>query len=179
MIDAAPAGSITVSLSDGRLTLVSTDITSAWAKTRQEIESDQIKLKYDNGSTELEIEVELEDGRVEWHVTFEPHRSATSTTSTTSTTLPDGDDSDDSGTTASGPIVIDAAPAGSITVSLSDGRLTLVSTDITSAWAKTRQEIESDQIKLKYDNGSTELEIEVELEDGRVTWHVTFEPHDS
>lgn len=116
--------------------------------------------------------------------------SATSTTmpNTTSTTIDDSDDSaDDSdadsttSTTIDGAVsipdgvhVIDASPAGSVTVAVKDGVLSLVSVDIAGSWTETKTEMSAREIELEFRNDGTELEVKAEIEDGRLRTRAEF-----
>jgi len=102
--------------------------------------------------------------------------------SSTSTSLPGGDDTSTSTSTSlpdpvieDGIHVIDASPAGSITVEVVDGRLRLVATDLGAAWDEVERRVSGNEIELKYRDHDTELEIEVEIEDGALKVHVEFE----
>ncbi len=121
--------------------------------------------------------------------------SVTSTTvpSTTSTTIDDGADSDDdfddddstTSTTIDGAVsvpdgvhVINASPAGSVTVAVKDGVLSIVSIDIAGSWARTETEVSAREIELEFENDGTELKVKAEIEDGRVKVRAEFKTDD-
>ena len=70
--------------------------------------------------------------------------------------------------------VINAAPAGSVTVEVKDGVLSLVSVDIAGSWTRTETEMSAREIELKFQDDSTELEIKTEIEDGHLKTRAEF-----
>ena len=121
--------------------------------------------------------------------THDDSTTITTMPSTTSTTLDDHDDDFDGDSTTSTTIegagsvpdgvhVIDASTAGSVTVAVKDGVLSLVSVDITGDWWRTNTEVSAREIELEFENEDTELEIEAEIEDGRVKTRVEFQTDD-
>jgi hypothetical protein len=117
--------------------------------------------------------------------------SATGTTmpSTTSTTIDDSADSDDdfddddstTSTTIDGAVsvpdgvhVINASPAGSVTLALKDGVLSVVSIDIAGSWSRTGTEVSAREIDLAFENDGTELKVKAEIDDGRVKVRAEF-----
>ena len=101
-----------------------------------------------------------------------------------SATIDDDDDSDDDSTTSTtidgavsipdGVHVIDASPAGSMTVAVKDGVLSLVSVDIAGDWTGTKTEMSAREIELEFRNDGTELEVKAEIEDGRLRTRAEF-----
>jgi hypothetical protein len=92
--------------------------------------------------------------------------------STTSTTLPDGSLVED------GTYVIDASPAGTVTIAVEDGRLRLVRVDIAGEWIQIDTETSSREVKVEFENADTELEVKAEIEDGQLKTRVEFEAKD-
>ena len=109
----------------------------------------------------------------------------------TSTTIDDGADSDDdfdddddstTSTTIDGAVsvpdgvhVVNASPAGSVTVAVKDGVLSIVSIDIAGSWARSETEVSAREIELEFENDGTELKVKAEIEDGRVKVRAEFE----
>ena len=106
--------------------------------------------------------------------------------STTSTTIDDGPDDDsttsttlrDGSSVEDGTYVIDASPAGTVTIAVEDGRLRLVSVDIVGEWTQIDTETSSREVKVEFENADTELEVKAEIEDGQLKTRVEFEAKD-
>ncbi len=74
--------------------------------------------------------------------------------------------------------VINAAPAGSVTVAVKDGVLSLVSVDIAGSWSRTKTEMSAREIELEFENEGTELKVKAEIEDGHVKLRAEFKTDD-
>ena len=94
------------------------------------------------------------------------------TTSTTiddssSTTVPD-DDSDDDNNSADGSYTFPVANAGSVSVTVSGGVLHLNSVSEHEGWRATVEKNEADRIRVEFDNGDDDVEIDIRLDDGEL-----------
>ncbi|HEX7097821.1 MAG TPA: hypothetical protein VF377_01165 [Acidimicrobiia bacterium] len=126
-----------------------------------------------------------DDGTTSTSVGSAPSTSTTiddspSTTgpSTTSTTL--DDDHDDATTSTSttidddvvdipdGTRTFDAGAAGSITVGIRSGSLSLVSVNANSGWSYEIDKARSDDIEVEFTQGDADVEIRVRIHDGRL-----------
>lgn len=90
---------------------------------------------------------------------------------TTSTTI----DDDHSQVVQDQTVSHDIPGVGTVTVEVRDGKLQLV--DVSAPGWDAQVETDADTIKVKFDDGSNEVEYEAELNDGQVK--VTVEPHSS
>ena len=66
--DVSGAATVTVQVVAGRLLLVDVSLSTDWHQEIQKIESDEIELRFEKGDSRAELEVEIEDGRVEWEI---------------------------------------------------------------------------------------------------------------
>jgi len=101
---------------------------------------------------------------------------STSTTmpDTTATTVHDDTtsttalDHDDSGSNADGTYTFPVAGAGSVTVTVSGGVLRLDGVSASSGWHATVEKDESQRVRVEFDNGDDDVEIDIRLEGGRL-----------
>ncbi len=78
-----------------------------------------------------------------------------------------------------GTVVIDAGEAGSVTVDLTDGVLTLVAVTPGSGWQVVEQRADGHEVKVELTNGTLKTEVEAGIEHGAFTQKVKTEPVDS
>lgn len=106
--------------------------------------------------------------------------SPTSTTSTTSTTQPAMQSV--SGSPVPGPsgaMAFDAGPAGTVWLTVDNGRLVVSKVD--TSWSyEIEEEFDDDghEIEIKFRSGETEVEFEAELEHGKIETEVEIEHDD-
>jgi hypothetical protein len=93
--------------------------------------------------------------------------ATTSTTvgSTTSTTVADGDDS--SATAFDGTYQY-SVTGGSVTVSITNGRLSLVAVSPAAGWSHQIDKLESDRIEVEFESADSDAKIEIRTDDGRL-----------
>lgn len=105
-IDLGEAGTVTVSVIDGRLELVNVTANPGWTVAKQRVEGDEIKVELTNGSDRVRAEIEIEDGRLEVEVKGagrdddddeddDDRSTVTSTGSSTASTIDDDDDDEE------------------------------------------------------------------------------------
>jgi hypothetical protein len=101
--------------------------------------------------------------------------SRTSTTldndGSTSTSVDDRDD-DDSIDIADQLLDFDVAGAATVTIRVVAGQLVLVDVDLSVGWQQEVKKLEADEIEIRFENGDSRAELEVEVEDGRVVWEL-------
>jgi hypothetical protein len=102
--------------------------------------------------------------------------------STTTTTTMGGDYTDDDYDDGydeymipDGDYVVDASPAGSITVVVRDGMIVETQVDIDPVWMLYKFDEKSDEVELGFYWGESELKIKVEIDDGQLKKHVEFD----
>jgi len=162
----ADAGTVMVAFDGATLQLSDVTTFDGWTSHVERASGPEVEVKYLNGSRRVDFEAEIEDGMVKTRVR---ERALTGDTDrrgddVTSTTVPSrGGDS----AVAADPMVIDASPAGSITVQVEGAVLVLVDVRANDGW-QTSQEVDHNEIKVKFRNGSGEVEVEVELEHGEL-----------
>jgi hypothetical protein len=68
--DMTGAGSFTFSRNNGALTMDSIDLDDVWSLTEREDDSDTLEFEARDGDREVDVEVELDDGRIEVEVDY-------------------------------------------------------------------------------------------------------------
>jgi hypothetical protein len=169
------AGSVTVTAAGGTLQIDDVAPVSGWASEIEAAAGLEVEVKFVNGNRRVDFEAEIEDGQIKTRVRErlldrnggDDGDGAT----TTSTTMAD----DDGGAVADGEtIAIDASPAGMVWVAVDGNELDLVDLAVNDGWTSTTF-TEHDKVKVKFRNGSLEVEVEVEWEDGSLDIEVTME----
>jgi hypothetical protein len=104
-----------------------------------------------------------------------PSTGGTVDDGSTSTTIDDGSTSTTNGTVAPGPTTpsadvrsIDAAGAGTVLVAVDGGSLRLVAATPTSGWRVDVEQSSGREVEVDFRRGSKRVQVNVELEDGRV-----------
>ncbi len=96
--------------------------------------------------------------------------STTSSTATTSTTVA----ASAGAPAAVGTRVVDAAGAGTVTVTEAAGRLSLVSATPTAGWTVEVEQSAGPEVEVDFRRGAQRVQVNVELEDGAVRERVRF-----
>lgn len=166
--EAGEAGTVTVARADGLLSV--TAVTTGSAEWQAEVEAAsgrEIDVKFISDLRRVDFKAELEDGEIGVRVRS---RSLEGDATTTATTL---------GAVAaavSGPLVVDAGPAGFIELAVTDGQIDLI--EIRTAddgWSfKTKAE-DGDKIEVEFKGAIHEVEVKIELDDGRLRTEVEIE----
>jgi hypothetical protein len=81
---------------------------------------------------------------------------------TTSTSLPDDE------AAVEGTFSFQAGDAGELTVQVSDGRMSLVSTTTNAGWVLEEIRAESDRVRAEFVRGDDEVKLELRLEGGEI-----------
>jgi hypothetical protein len=99
-----------------------------------------------------------------------------STSSSTSVTLPEDDEVSTTTSTSlpddeaavEGTFSFQAGDAGELTVQVSDGRMSLVSTTTNAGWVLEEIRAESDRVRAEFVRGDDEVKLELRLEGGEI-----------
>jgi hypothetical protein len=151
-----PAGSVEFRVTGpNSLELVGVVVAEGWQIVEQEVESDKIDVDFRRGPVEFQFEVEIDDNLLELEI--------------------DQDiDPANPGTFALG-------EAGTVAVSVENGRIVLGETAIGDGWNEVKREIDDDDIELDFrrdgngffeqwelyadeDNGALDIEVDYEIE---------------
>jgi len=166
--EAGEAGTVTVARADGQLSV--TAVTTGSAEWQAEVEGAigrEIEVKFISDLRRVDFNAELEDGEIRVRVRS---RSLEGDATTTATTL---------GTTAaaeSGPLVVDAGPAGFVEVAVTDGQIDLIEIRTTDdGWSFKSKAEDGDKIEVEFNGAIHEVEVKIELEDGRLRTEVEIE----
>ena len=66
--DVSGAATVTLQVVAGRLLLVDVSVSADWHQEIQRVESDEIELRFEKGDSRAELEVEIEEGMIEWEI---------------------------------------------------------------------------------------------------------------
>jgi hypothetical protein len=146
-IPAGAAGSVTIQMVDGRLTIVSVNPAAGFTVTEQRISRHAADFTFESDLFEIELEIDIEDGDFVAELDVE--------------TADDVISADD------GEITIDVADAGTATLTINDGELALAVTDPASGWDASRdRDRDDDSVEVVFTDGNTLVELDAELDDG-------------
>jgi len=196
VIPVDPAGEVTLEVIPAGLSIATVVPNTGWTVTVEnsvgpEVEarlvSDEgwvdFKAELEDGEIRVDIERRLEEASSTTTLVTTPSTSSTSSTSTsspsstapstTATTLEDDGTTsttvdDDAVDIPDGTRTFEAGAAGSITVDIRSGTLSLVSGNARSGWSHEVDKARSDDIEGEFSNGDAEAEIRVRIHDGRL-----------
>ncbi|MFA9429634.1 hypothetical protein [Egicoccus sp. AB-alg2] len=142
------AGTVTWDVRDGALVLVDVSPSEGWDATVDEEGDDEVEVDFRRGDEGWDFEVEVDDGRLEIDVYYDRRNADPGAYD-----LPDG-----------GSFVFDA----------SGDALTLTSIEAPPGWEVTEREEERDEFSFTLVAGDRRVEVEVELDDGRIEVEIDY-----
>lgn len=140
-------GTVTFDLVDGRPVLEDHQVAEGWDATTQE-DDDEIQVDFTRDNVRWEFDAETDDGRLEVDIR-QDHLDARADT-------------------------YDMTEAGLFTFSRNDGALTMDSIDLDDGWSVTEREDDSDTLEFEAREGDREVDVEVELDDGRIEVEIDY-----
>ena len=164
----ADAGTVVVDRVGDTLAVGAVTPNAGWAAEVEQAAGREVEVKFVTTGLRADFTAEIEDGVVKVRVRTraidgdEDATSVSGSTTTTSTTVGPAP------ATADTVEVVDLGPAGSITVAVEGGVISLRSVDIAAEWERTELRASSTEIEIELRNGDVEVEAEVELEHGRL-----------
>lgn len=173
------AGTVEIAVGAAGLELITATPNEGFEISRTRTEPDNISVKFRAGSLEVEFEAELEDGALTAKVTRE---AADESDDDTSSDDPSDDDSStkaEASPTADMTETYDAGAAGTVTITVANGMLTLDGTTENDGWSITKTRTQSDEIKVEFRNGSQEVEFEAELHNGHLETKIETKTSDN
>ena len=169
---AADAGTVTYSLSNGVIGVVDVATNDGWASEIEVAQGVEIEVKFQNGTTRVDFNAEIEDGTVRVRVrtraqagggpstTMPSDTSTTMPGDTTSTTLPDA---------GSGSAVTAAAGnAGTVTYAVANGTITVLDVTANDGWSTEIEVGQGVEIEVKFESATMRVDFNAEFEDGLV-----------
>lgn len=142
------AGTVSFEVVDGSLALEDYEAADGWEATVDEEDSDEIEVDFVLDELRWEFEVEIDDGRLEVEIR-QDHVDA----SAGSYDLPDD-----------GSFAFEA-----------DGQLALTDISPGEGWEIVERDEESDEFEVDLRNGDRTVDVEVELDDGRIEVEIDYE----
>lgn len=162
------AGTVEIAVGPAGLELITATPNEGFEISRTRTEPDNINVKFRAGSLEVEFEAELEDGTLTVNVTREDtdEMSADDQSddieNSSTATVADATQAADMTKT------FEAGAAGTVTISVSNGVLTLDGTTENAGWAITKTRTEAGEIKVEFRNGPQQVEFEADLNHGQL-----------
>lgn len=186
---AGEAGTVRIERTDTGLRVVSADTAAGWASEIETAAGREVEVVFSSADRRVDFEAELDDGVIKVRVrertpvpstTAAPTTapSTTEPTTTAPTTVPPTTAPPVSTTAAPDVRTISAGEAGSVTVAAVGGRLELRSVDPAAGWTPRVEKSDGHEIEVTFWRDGTTVEVEVELEDGRLKVEVKSEADD-
>lgn len=149
-----PAGEVEFAVAGpNRLELVEVRPTQGWEITDRSVEPDEIEIDFARGPVEIEIEIEIEGGVLEVEI--------------------------DQDIDPAEPGRFDVGEAGTVNVSVEDGRIELGAVDLADGWTEVSRESDGEEIELDFrrdGDGFVETwEFDAELDGGRLEVEIDYE----
>lgn len=145
-VEAGDAGTVRFAVSGRQVAVQDVALNAGWQQLRDEREFDEVELAFSNGTTFVEVEAELDDGRFETDV-----------------------DIDSPATPAR--LTFPVSDAGTVTVDVMDnGFVALVSQEAAAGWVATVDEgdLREGEVEIQFrnDGARRSVEFDAEVDDG-------------
>ncbi len=162
------AGTVEIAVGAAGLELITATPNEGFEISRTRTEPDNINVKFRAGSLEVEFEAELEDGALTVKVTREAVDESDDDHSSDDPSEDDSSTKAEASPNADMTKTFEAGSAGTVTISIAAGVLTLDGTTENDGWSITKTRTQSDEIKVEFSNGTDEVEFEAELHNGQL-----------
>jgi hypothetical protein len=172
-IPVGEAGVVVLARTDTGLQIVNTRTNAGWAVEVEVASGREVEGDFRNGTLRIKFNFELEDGVVRVRIENDsddngsgpsgsgPSGSSNGTASASTTV----------GANAGvnlGPVTYDLNGAGSVTVIVTNGSLSIQAISPTAGWSVAKSEGHSDEVEVELANGDQEVELKVKLELGQL-----------
>jgi hypothetical protein len=155
-LQAGPAGTVTVQLVDGKLTIVGIEPAAGFTVVEQRSRGLEVDVTFLSDGLEVEFEIDVEDGRLVSDLEIESRRGANPAV--------DGDST------------FEVGGAGSLVLNVADGDLSLVSTAPATGWTASRdREDDDDEVEVHFSTDTELMVFSAELDDNWIEVEIEFE----
>lgn len=175
-LSAGEAGTVSIERTPDGLRVVSADAAPGWASSIPKPEGREVEVRFTSAGRVVELEAELDDGRIKVKVrerlvasttTAAPTTSTPAAPTTTAPTTTSPTTAPATTTTAAPDVrVVSAGEAGSITVAIVGRSLELRSVDPAPGWDARVDEADDHEVEVRFTRDARRVDLKVELEDG-------------
>ena len=154
-IPAGSAGSVTLQVVDGELTIVEVVTNPGFIVTRQRARGTEAEISLRSRTQFVDLEVDVDGGELvsDLEVAYR----------------------EDSIPATDGDVTLDLLAAGSAVLTIEDEELSLTSLDLNEGWRVEESEEDDEEIALDLTDGSTEVSVEVAVDDGWLEIEIEIE----
>jgi hypothetical protein len=174
---AGEAGTVTVARTASGLHVVAADAADGWASAILRPDGREVAVRFQGSGRTVEFEAELDDGLIKVKVRERPAATTTTTAAPASSTTSPASAPTTGAPAPAGPAVtpttgapdvrvVSAGDAGSITVAIVGRSLELRSVDPADGWTARVDDLEADEVEVRFTRDTRRVDLKVELEDG-------------
>lgn len=143
------AGTVEFALGPDGLELIDVVANDGWSVSIDENSPDEIEVDFEQGPREYEIEIEYENGILEIEIDLDIDPAE--------------------------PGTFDLGPAGTATLSVDGGTVSLDDLSVADGWSVTEQDTSDGEVEIELRNGNVQWELDAEIDDGVLEVEIDFE----